>query len=85
MRIIMIYRDSSDHGREVREFLREYQRRTGHQIEVIDPDSKSGIDLAQAYDLVEYPSMLALTNEGRVRAAWRGRPLPTINEVSFYA
>ena len=84
MRVAVIYKNESDHAREVLDYLRDFERQTGHQIETIDPESKDGIDTCRAYDIVEYPTVIALADDGRMLNMWRGRPLPTISEVSFY-
>ena len=85
MRIVVIYRDASEHGRDVESFLRDFERQTGHALEAVDPDSKEGLSLRETYDVVEYPSILALSDDGQMQTLWRGMPLPTISEVSFYA
>lgn len=84
MRVVVVYRVESDHAREVLDYLRDFQRQTGHEIEEIDPDSPEGAHFCRTYDIVEYPTMLALDVNGQLQNMWRGRPLPTISEVSFY-
>ena len=39
MRIVVVYKDYSDHGREVREYIEDFERQTGLKVEVMDPDS----------------------------------------------
>jgi hypothetical protein len=85
MRVAVIYKYESDHAREVLDYLRDFERQTGRKLEEIDPDSKDGIDTCRAYDIVEYPTLIALADDGHMLNMWRGRPLPTISEVSFYA
>ena len=58
--------------------------KTGHDILEVDPDTADGADTCRAYDIVEYPTLIALSDDGRLQNMWRGRPLPTISEVSFY-
>ncbi len=84
MRVVVIYRDKSDHAREVIDYLRDFNKQTGRELESLDPDSPEGISLCRAYDIVEYPTLLAIDGDGHMHSMWRGRPLPTINEVSFY-
>ena len=83
MRIICIYRDNQDYSRQVTDWLENFRRQTGREIEIMDPDSNPGF--CEAYDVVEYPTIMALGERGEVRASWRGRNLPLINEVLFYA
>ena len=84
MRVIVVYKYESDHAREVLDYLRDFSRQTGHTIEEIDPDTPDGADFCRTYDIVEYPTMLALSDNGQLQNMWRGRPLLTISEVSFY-
>lgn len=84
MKAVVVYKLESDHAREVIDYLREFQRRTGRELEQVDPDTREGSDFCRAYDVVEYPSVLALDDSGKVLNLWRGSPLPTINEVSYY-
>lgn len=85
MRVVVVYKPESDHAREVTDFLRDFNKRTGKQIEEIDPERRFNEGFLQAYDIVEYPTMIALSDDGRVLNTWRGRPLPQIDEVSYYA
>lgn len=84
MRVVVVYKDASDHGREVREYIRDYQRFAGKQLEIVDPETRDGSAFCQAYDIVEYPTIIALDSVGRVHQLWKGRPLPQISQVSYY-
>ena len=85
MRIVVVYKDYSDHGREVREYIEDFERQTCLKIEVMDPDSGRNEFFLRAYDVVEYPTILAITDEGRLLQQWRGKPLPLFDEVAYYA
>jgi hypothetical protein len=85
MRVMVFYKTESDYAREVIDFLRDLKKQTGYELEEVDPDSIEGATLAQTYDIVEYPTILALDPEGIVQNMWRGQPLPTISEVGYYA
>ena len=82
MRVVCIYRDNQDYTRSVDEWLENFRRQTGREIETMDPDENSGF--CEAYDIVEYPTIVALGEQGEVRALWRGKSLPLINEVLYY-
>ena len=84
MRVAIIYKVESDHAREVLDYLRDVKRQTGNEIEEIDPDTRDGSGFCRTYDIVEYPTMVALDDGGILQHMWRGRPLPTISEVSYY-
>lgn len=84
MRVVVVYKSESDHAREVFSWLRDFKAQTGRDIEQIDPDTPQGAGFCRTYDVVEYPSMLAMSDDGQLQNFWRGRPLPTISEVSYY-
>ena len=81
MRTVVVTREQRDYAREVREWLREYDRRAGTPAEVVDPDSREGIGFTGAYDLMEFPAVMVLQDDGAVVSIWRGTPMPPIDEV----
>jgi hypothetical protein len=85
VKALIVYRSDSEHGRTVEEYMRDFNRQTGRQLESIDPDTKEGIATCRAYDIVEYPTVIALSDDGQLQNSWTGLPLPTISEVSYYA
>lgn len=84
MRVVIVYKYESDHARAVIDYLRDFERQTGHHIEEIEPETADGASFCRTYDIVEYPTMVALSDDGRLQNMWRGLPLPTISEVSYY-
>lgn len=82
MSVICIYKENEDYSRSVDEWLENFRRQTGRELETLNPDENPGF--CEAYDVVEYPTILALGNNGEVRASWRGQTLPLINEVLYY-
>ncbi|MBR3164131.1 hypothetical protein IKF15_02405 [Candidatus Saccharibacteria bacterium] len=84
MRVVIIWREESDYGREVREWLHDFERQTGKEIESVNPDEPEGISIGKTYDVVEYPTILAFRDNGELLQMWRGRELPRMSEVSYY-
>jgi len=84
MRVVVVYKQQTDYTRSVDEYLVEFKRRTGHDIEVIDPETIPGISFCEAYGIMEYPTVIAISDAGQMQNLWRGLPLPTMSEVSFY-
>jgi hypothetical protein len=85
MKVVVVYNVESDHAREVLDYLRDFTRQTGKTIEELEPYTREGESFCRAYDIVEYPTMIALSDDSHMLQMWRGRPLPTISEVSYYA
>lgn len=84
MRVVVVYKDETDYAREIYDYLRDFKRQTGHELETINPDTRDGVGFCQTYDIVEYPTLVAISDDGKLQNMWRGRPLPTISEVSYY-
>lgn len=84
MRIIVIYKDKTDYTRSITDFLRDFKSQTGKDLEEMDPDSMDGNQFCETYGIVEYPTIIALSDEGIMQNEWTALPLPTINEVSYY-
>lgn len=84
MRVVVVYKDGTDYAREVADFLHDFEHQTGHTLEGMDPDTAEGTHFCETYGIVQYPTVIALTDEGVMQQIWRGLPMPTIMEVSFY-
>jgi len=84
MRVVVIYKDQTDYARQVTDYLRDFKRQTGHDLEELNPESPEGIDFCRTYDILQFPTMIALSNDGALQNTWAGLPLPTISEVSYY-
>jgi len=84
MRLLVLYKQNSEQARPVEEFMREFTRRSGKEIEVIDPDTREGANLAEIHDVVRYPAILALADDGQSLNMWQGEELPLLDEVSSY-
>ena len=85
MRIVVVYKDASDHGREVREYVDDFEKQTGLEIEQKNPDDGRNQFFLRAYDIVEYPTILAIADDGQLLQMWHGQPLPLIDEFAYYA
>lgn len=79
-----MYKEQTDYARQVIEYIADFKRQTGHDLETMNPESPAGIDFTQVYDIMELPTMIALSDDGVMQNTWSGLPLPTISEVSYY-
>ena len=85
MRVVIVTKENTDYARAVEMFVQDFMRQTGRTLEVLDPDTAEGDSLCRTYDIVQYPTVIALGNDGQMQNMWAGETLPTINEVSYYA
>ena len=84
MRVVVVYKDQTDYARAVVDFLHDFQCQTGHELEILDPDTADGTQFCETYDIVEYPTIIAISDDTVMQNSWSGLPLPTISEVSYY-
>lgn len=82
MRVVCVSKENRDYSRSVSEWLEDFYRRTGETVELIDPDVD--YNFCASYDIVEYPTVLALGPNGEAINVWKGLPLPLFNEISYY-
>ena len=85
MRIIVLYRPESEYARVVEEFIHDYQNRHNDKLEIINIDSREGIAMASLYDIMRFPALLALREDGTLLKNWEGGQLPLMDEVAAYA
>ena len=83
MRVVCVYRDNEDYSRTVSDWLEDYYRKTGREIEVLDPDVEDRF--CQTYEIMEYPTIIALDGNGSPRMMWQGKQMPLIDDVNYYA
>lgn len=84
MRVVVVYKQQTDYTRRVDEYMEDFRRQTGHELETLNPDTRDGAGFCRTYDIVEYPTIVALSDDGQLQNQWRGLPLPTMSEVSYY-
>lgn len=86
MKVVVIYRPNSDHGSLTEDFLRDFQRFHPEQrLETLNIDSRDGSAMASLYDVLDYPAIMVLQNDGQMEKYWQGDSLPRMDEVASYA
>ena len=87
MKVLVLYQPNSDHARDVETFVRDFQRQHdlgSNKVEVLSVNTRDGAATASLYDILAYPAVLAISNDGSVLNAWPGPQLPLMNEVISY-
>jgi len=86
VKLLILYRPKSEHERVVETFVRDFQRQyeAGNKIELLSVDTRDGVAMANLYDILSYPAILVLAENGSVLNAWSGLPLPLMDEVAGY-
>jgi len=84
MKVAVIYRSQSENERLVLDFERDYFHQTGRELTLYDLNTREGADLAELYDVVRYPAVLAMSNDGSLLQMWQGEILPLMSDVMYY-
>jgi hypothetical protein len=86
MKLLILYRPNSDHALQVETYVKDFQRQhnLSIKIELLSVNTRDGAALASLYDMMSYPAILALADDGSVLNSWQG-PLPLMDELAAYA
>jgi hypothetical protein len=85
MRVLILYRPGSEEARNVESFIHDFQaRHETSRLEVIDVDTRDGYATATLYDVMSYPAILVLRDDGSILKSWEGEMLPLMDEISYY-
>ncbi len=86
MKVVVLYRPNSEYSRMAEDFANEFQRRSwGRKVELVSLDTRDGAATASLYDIVRYPAILAIKDDGQLVKNWEGDPMPLFNEVAAYS
>jgi hypothetical protein len=86
MKILVLYRPHSEHGRIIEDFIRDFrQRYDSAKVEALSVDTRDGSATASLYDIMQYPAILVLQTDGYLHKSWEGNTLPLLDEVAAYA
>ncbi len=86
MKALILYKPISETATSVEEYAHSFKQQTARTLELIDIESKEGIALQELHDLVQYPVIIAVREDGSLVEIWPDRDSwPTVSELSFYA
>lgn len=85
MKVLVLYRPASEYARIVEEFIHNFQSRDRNErLEVMNIDSRDGSATASLYDIMQYPAILVLQDDGYLSKSWEGDRLPLMDEIVSY-
>lgn len=84
MKASILYRPNSEFARMVEEYVTDFKRSKGKDIELIDLNTRDGASTAALYGIVRYPSVLVTRDDGQVIKDWQGEQLPLMSELAVY-
>lgn len=83
MRVVIVVKQHSEFASEAEMWKRDFEYEARKEVELIDPETIDGEMFARARNIVQYPTVLVLQDDGMVIKKWTGRPLPQISEVKY--
>jgi hypothetical protein len=84
MKVVILYHPESEWARNVEEYARDFEHQRNKKIELVSVEEKAGAEMAKLYDIVRYPAVVALRDNGEMLANWQDEHLPLMNEVAAY-
>ena len=82
MRVVMVTRDNAEYTREAMEWMAEFTRSTGIEVELQDPETIMGEIFATSHEIMQYPTGCVVDSSSRIISKWAGK-LPQFEEVSY--
>lgn len=87
MKVLVFYRPNSEHARRVEEFVHDLQRRhdiDDRHLQIYNIDTREGASMAALYDVMAYPSLFVVGDDGGYVKSWTDGQLPLMDEVASY-
>ena len=86
MKLVVLYRTNSEEHSKVEELVDDFKRSyPKSKIDILNVDSRDGIATASIYDILRYPSILAVQDDGTLIESWQGvESLPRVGDLSIY-
>ena len=81
MKLVILYHPSSEFSTMVENFAIECSSHTSKVVDSLSLETLEGANLAKLYDIVDYPSILIIREDGQLVKHWQGSNLPLIDEV----
>lgn len=69
----------------VEEYVRDFTTADpSRSISLVSLDTPEGDNLARLYDVVAYPTIVAVAGDGNLLQSWQGLPFPLMNDLAAY-
>lgn len=87
MKVIILYRPQSDHGRVMEDYARDFtMANPAIKVDLLTLESREGAAKAEAYDITSYPAILVADENGGFQKLWQGAECPPLmQELASYS
>lgn len=82
--MVVLSRSGTEYSRSVDDLVRDLEREHLARIDVVDLNSRDGSSTASLYDIMQYPAILVMQDNGQLVKDWQGTNLPPKGEISYY-
>ncbi len=84
MKLVILYHPNSEQSRVVEEFAHDFERTRSKPAQLLSLETAEGSTMAHLYDIVSYPAVLVIKDDGQLMKNWEGDTLPLMTEVAGY-
>lgn len=86
VKVLVLYQPNSEFASNAESYVRDFQRQhdLGNKMELVSVNTRDGAATASLYDIMAYPSVLAIADDGSVLNVWVGPQMPLMDEVAGY-
>jgi hypothetical protein len=86
MRTVILYHPNAELAGLAEDYKRDFeQRHPGRKVELASLDEVKGDETAKLYDVVRYPAILVIADDGQLQKLWQDQPFPLMDEVASYS
>lgn len=85
MKIVALYHPSSEWARNVETYARDMERTQGMSVELVSLETRDGAAMASLYDVMQFPALMVMKDDGQMQQLWQGEQLPLMSEVAGFA
>lgn len=87
MKVLVLYKQRSEQRQSIEDFMRRFKERHPEiKLETMDIDNREGYATALLYDVLRFPTVLALRNDGTMLQSWEGEEnIPRLDDIGAYA
>ncbi len=85
MKVVVLYHPDSEQNGKVEDYLRDLKLQGKQRpIEPVSLETKRGAELAEVYEVTNYPAVLAIADDGQLHKLWQSGEMPPFNELDAY-
>ncbi len=85
MKAVILYHPNQEFAGLAEDFKKDYERQhPAQKIELLSLETAAGADMAQLYDVVRYPALLVIAEDGGLQKFWQDQPWPLHDEIASY-